>query len=118
MDIGTCIKKYIEEKIPSLNEKIHPLKTNEIDTVNVVYSVDSVKRGVLNESQLTLRIVGIDYDEVVAVSNDIIELLFMYEETPYIEYNGIHIRTELSGGGILDYEEYYENTLIYIMNWR
>ena len=95
------IKKYIEEKIPKLTERLYPVFTTDIEHLTVTYRFTATAGGHVKQYQLELKVIGSDYDECVAMEKQLVDLLDMQEDDGFTRYEGINFHSELSGGGML-----------------
>ena len=114
------IIEYLETKLPHLKGRFYPLFTTDISKSTVVFTFKPLTGGHIKQSQLDLKIIGSDYDEIKEIENQINELLDLEEDKPSITYSFTYFRSSLSGGGILfrDDLQMYENTLYFIIKWR
>lgn len=115
------ILKYIRETIPELQDRLFPIFTDDISKLSVAYQFMDISAGHLNHSQLTLNVIGDDYDKCVEVHDKLKQVLAMEEDAPFILHGDIRFRSELSsGGGSLfnDSIGVWEITKYYQIDWR
>lgn len=114
------IKNYIENSIVELKDRLFPVFTTDIGKPSVVYNATPISGGHIKESQLELKIVWNDYDQVKEIETNINKIMDMEEDKPFIAYGNTYFKSSLSGGGLLfrDDLQMYEDTLIFIITWR
>lgn len=114
------IKKFIEKEIPELSGKLYPVFTTELKYLTVVYNFSLLSGGHVKQSQLELKIISQDYDEAKAMESKLNALLDMEEDESFQKVGKTYFHSEVSGGGVLFNEDcqMYENTLLYIVDWR
>lgn len=119
--LGTDIRKFIEEHIPELKERLFPVMTTDISKPSVVYTITDISAGHVNQSQLTLNVIWESYDECLEIHEKLKELLAMEEDEPFIVYGDIRFHSELSAGGGHLFNEgpkMWEISKYYIIDWR
>lgn len=116
----TDIKNFIEASIESLQGKLYPVFTTNLKDISVVYRVTPISGGHLKQSQLELKIIHADYDVCVDYERQIVELLDMEEDIPFVITGGIRLHSKLAGGGIIfnDGCQMFEDTLYFLIDWR
>lgn len=115
-----AIKRYIEDKIPELKDRLLPIFTTDISKTSVVYKSTPLSGGHLKQSQLELKIIDEDYDLCKEIESKIMQLLDMEEDTPFSVFGGIRFHSSVAGGGALfnDGCQRWEDTLYFIIDWR
>ena len=116
----TEIKQYIEENIPDLAGKLHPVFTTDIDSLSVKYTITPASGGHLKQSQLELVIISNDYDDCQKMEERLCSLLDIEPDKPPVRIGNIRFHSEVSGGGVLfnDACQMYEDTLYFMIDWR
>lgn len=114
------IKEFIEQKIPELFGKLYPIFTTRLDCLTIAYTFTPLTGGHVKQSQLELKIIAKDYDESKEMEGKINNLLDMEEDESFRKTGNTYFHSELSGGGVLFNSECerFENTLLYIIDWR
>lgn len=116
------IKNYIETMIPELSGRLYPVMVVDPDDgINVAYTFTDISAGHLNQSQLTLNVICDDYDSGMEMHHKMQELLAMEEDKPFVVFDEIRFRSELSSGGSRIYNEEiqkWELSKYYIIDWR
>lgn len=115
-----AIKKYIEQNIPELRDRLYPVFTTDISKLSIAYSFTPLSGGHLCQSQLELKVIDVDYDICKETERKLAELLDMEEDERFIVCGGIKFHSSLAGGGILfnDGCQRFEDTLYFIIDWR
>lgn len=116
----TAIKEYIEQMIPELEGRIHPIFTTDLEGVSIAYSFTPISGGHLKQSQISLKIIGSDYDDCVEMEDKLNELLDMEEDESFVITGGFKFHSGVAGGGTVFNDEcqMWEDTVFYILNWR
>lgn len=114
---------YIAEHVSALKDKIKPVFTSELEQPSMVYGTTPMTTGVVNQTQLKVKILAKDYDACKEVIDAVTCALDMSGDMTYRLYRGIRFRTTLAGGGEpvapeAGGSEYFEATLYFIINWR
>ena len=114
------IKKYIEDNIPELLNRLYPVFTTDIEHLTIAYRFSPVTGGHTKQYQLELKIIGSDYDECVVMDSRLVKLLDLQDDDLYVRYDGVSFHSELAGGGVIfnDDVQMFEDTLYFIVNWR
>ena len=116
------IKNYIETMIPELFGRLYPVMVVDPDDgINVAYTFTDLSAGHLNQSQLTINVICDDYDSGMEMHHKMQELLAMEEDEPFVVFDKIRFRSELSSGGGRIYNEEiqkWELSKYYIIDWR
>ncbi|MEW8955763.1 hypothetical protein [Clostridium sp.] len=114
------IKNYIESNVTELKDRLFPIFTTDIEKPSIVYTFSPISGGHIKQSQLELKIIWSDYDQVKEIETTINKIMDMEEDKPFITYGSTYFKSSLSGGGLLfmDDLQMYENTLIFIITWR
>lgn len=101
-------------------DRLFPLFTTEVDKPSLVYSYTPVVNDYVSQTQLEIKIIWNDYDEIKKIENKLKEILALKSDTPFITYKGITFKSSLSGGGLLfrDDLQMYEDSLIFIIKWK
>lgn len=84
------------------------------------YKITHISGGVVMQSQLEIRLMGSDFDELLAKRDLIISKLDMTEQKPSLLLGEFVIRSELAGGGYLFNNEIqmWEIMPTFILKWR
>lgn len=114
---------YIAEKIPELKDNIFPVYSNELEKPIMVYGTTPIAMGVVNQTQLSLKLVAKDYDTCKHLLDAVAEALDMSEDSVYRSYKSTRFRANLAGGSEPQtYEvggaEVFEAALYFIILWR
>lgn len=114
------IKNYIEDSIAELKDRLFPIFTTDIKKPSVVYNFTPISGGHIKESQLELKVIWSDYDQVKEIETEINKIIDMEEDKSFIAYGNTYFKSSVGGGGLLfrDDLQMYENTLIFIIKWR
>lgn len=115
------IKKYIEERIPELSGRLYPIFTTDISELTIAYKFTDVSGGHIRQTQLELKVIGVDYDICEQIKAKLKELLDMEEDEPFVVYGTTRFHISLSaGGGCLFNEgcQMYEDTCYFVIIWR
>ena len=114
------IKEFIEREIPELLGKLYPVFTTRLDCLTIAYTFIPLMGGHVKQSQLELKVISEDYDETKEMEGKLNNLLDMEEDESYRKTGNTYFHSELSGGGTLFNPECerFENTLLYIIDWR
>lgn len=115
--LENAINKLIEDALKDI--KAFPIYAEDKDPF-VTYSVYPVTGGFVKQSQLEVKILSSDFEQILEIQKKINDIFDMDDRTPSIYVDGIHLRSSLSGGGsMVDNDiNMRENTLIYIINWK
>lgn len=119
-----AIKEYLnnnEDLIRLIGcDRFFPLFTTDISKPSIVYSFTPISGSHVKQSQLELKIIWSDYDQVKEIETEINKTMDMEEDKPFITYGNTYFKSSLSGGGCLfrDDLQMYENTLIFTIKWR
>lgn len=86
----------------------------------VAYTITPISGGSVVETQLEVRLMGDDFDELLKVRDQVSDLLDMEAQTPSLRFKNYVIRSQLSGGGELfnDGPQLYEVLATYQLTWR
>lgn len=116
----TDIKNYIEHRIPELKDCLYPVFTTDLSKLTIAYTFSSVSGGHVKQSQLELKIIDEDYDVCKEMEGKINNILDMEEDEGFKKNGNTYFHSEITGGGVLfnDGCQRWENTLIYIIDWR
>lgn len=114
---------YIGEQIPDLKQSIYPVYSTDVEKPSVVYGSTPISYGVVNQTQLSLKVLAQDFDVCKYLCTVLCETLDMSQDNVYRMYNSIRFRAVLSGGGeptAFDASgtELFEATLYFIIYWR
>ncbi|WP_411329278.1 hypothetical protein [Blautia hansenii] len=114
------IKEFIEREIPELSEKLYPVFTTRLDCLTIAYTFSLLTGGHVKQSQLELKIISEDYEEAKEMESRLKDLLDMEEDESFRKVGNTYYHSELAGGGVLFNAECkrYEDTLLYIIDWR
>ncbi|SHI90071.1 hypothetical protein SAMN05444401_1730 [Clostridium amylolyticum] len=114
------IKNYIEDSIVKLKDRLFPIFTTDIKKPSVVYNFTPISGGHIKESQLELKVIWSDYDQVKEIETEINKIMDTEEDKSFIAYGNTYFKSSVGGGGLLfrDDLQMYENTLIFIIKWR
>lgn len=115
-----AIKRLLEEIIsPLIGEgKVYPIFGLQVPCVT--YTIKPITGGVIKESQLEVKIIDKDIDEILKIREKIELALDMEANKPSLLIDNVVLRSQLSGGGIIfnDSIQVWEDSLIFIVNWR
>lgn len=114
------ILKYIELNIPLIKGRMYPVFTVQLDGVSVAYKFTPLSGGHVKQSQMELKILNKDYDTCKDMEIQIMKLLDMEEDAPYVVFGKTRFYSALAGGGVLfnDGCQMWEDTLYFIIDWR
>lgn len=114
------IKNYIEENTESLKGRLYPVFTTDLPELSVVYKFTPVSGGHLKQSQLELKVIGEKYDACKQIEKQLLDLLDMEEDEPFVNYRALRFHSQISGGGVLfnDGCQRFEATMYFIIDWR
>jgi len=118
------IKEYLNtnKELTNLigNDRFFPIFTTDTEKPSIVYTFTPINGGHIKQSQLELKIIWSDYDQVKEIETNINKIMDMEEDKPFIVYGNTYFRSSLSGGGLLfrDDLQMYEDTLMFIITWR
>lgn len=113
----------LETSIKNILEETTTLKATPIFTKGpfpaIVYKHSQINGGLLKKSQLEVRLIGSDYDELLRYKEKILNVLDMVDET-YSKYNDFSYHSVLAGGGDLYNEELekWECLSLFVIEWR
>lgn len=85
----------------------------------ISYKHTPISGGLLPESQLEVRIIGNDYDELLEIKQKVVKALDMTDDI-YKRYDGMSYHSELAGGGDLfdDSIQMWECISLFTVTWR
>ena len=114
---------YIVTEVPELKDHIYPVFTTDTEVPTLVYKTAPISRGVVNETQLEVKIIFRDYDKCLELDKKLQEVLDMSHDLVYRLHGGIRFRSALAGsGGTEDYDVdgllVFEVTRYYLIRWR
>ena len=114
------IKEFIEKEIQELLGKLYPVFTTRLDCLTIAYTFSPLSGGHVKQSQLELKVIAEDYDETKEMEDKLNALLDMEEDESFRKTGNTYFHSKLSGGGTLFNPECerFENTLLYIIDWR
>lgn len=114
------IKNYIEGNVTELKDRLFPIFTTDIESLSIVYNFSPINGGHIKQTQLELKIIWSDYDQVKEIEDKINKIMDMEEDKPFTAYGSTYFKSSLSGGGFLfrDDLQMYEDTLIFMITWR
>lgn len=114
MRIDKVIQAYLKEKLGINN--IHAFKIRGDEGIAFRFSRNR-SNNKINQIQLTLDVISKDYDRVMDLEIEIDKILDFKASMPTVERDGISFRAGRQGGGCFQSEEFFENNLIYIINY-
>ena len=112
-----------EEFVQKLLKEITSLNVTPLFSLGpypaISYKHTPISGGLLQESQLEVRIMGNDYDELLEIKQGIMKALDMTDEI-YKRYDKMSYHSELAGGGDLfdDAIQMWECISLFTMTWR
>lgn len=114
------IKNYIENGVPELKGHLYPVFTTDLENVSVTYKFTPFSGGHVKQSQLELRVIHSDYDMCKVVEHKLLSVLDMEDDEPFVISGKTRFHSGVAGGGVLfnDDCQMFENTLIFVVNWR
>lgn len=118
------IKDYLSTNKDLINligaDRLFPIFATDTEKPSIVYSFTPISGGHVKQSQLQLKIIGNDYDEVKDIERVINTIMDNEEDKSFIAYRNTYFKSYLSGGGLSFREDLnmYEDTLIFIITWR
>lgn len=119
------IKEYLNNDVELTRflgdkDRIFPLFTTDISKPSIVYNFTPIGGGYIEESQLELKIIWNDYDEILNIRNRLKNILDIKEDKPSIAYANTYFRSKLSGGGLLFLDEIqmYECTMYFLVKMK
>lgn len=101
-------------------ESVYPLFTNDINKTSLTYDFTPISSANINCTQLKVKIISKTYKECKEIEGAIRNLMDMRKTKSYVPIGETYFHSTLSGGGCLYNDEYkmYEDSLIFIINWR
>lgn len=121
-------KKLLNKAFPALldsyliskgvTEGIEPVFSTNIP--GATYTITPIDEGVINHSQVEIKVLHPDYDEGSEILNEINNILNITEQKKSIRVNGMELRPVFSGGGYIysDGPQAWELSSIFIITWR
>ena len=114
---------FIITELPELEGYIYPVFTTDTENSTLVYKTAPLSMGVVNETQLEVKIIFRDYDKCLELDKKLQEALDMSHDLVYRLHGGIRFRSTLAGsGGTEDYDVdgllVFEITRYYLIRWR
>lgn len=95
--------------------------TTDISKPSLVYSYSQITKDYVSQTQLEVKVIWNDYDEVKAIE-ECLEKIFINKESDnrFKKYKNIIFKATRSGGGTLfrDDLQMIENSVIFIIKWR
>lgn len=113
-----------EENVKNLLEEITGLKTTPYFALApypaIAYKHTPITGGCVKESQLEVRIIGDDYDELLTIKQKVLDVLDQEECSSYQHAGDVYYHSELAGGGDLfnDQIQMWECISLFILTWR
>lgn len=86
----------------------------------ITYSITPINGGIIKESQVEVKIIDGDFDNVLDLREKILKKLDMEDKEPSLVDNNIVLRCGCAGGGSLynDSIQMWEVSCIFITKWR
>lgn len=86
----------------------------------IAYKHTPISGGHVKQSQIEVRIIGDDYDELLIIKQKVLEILDQEEDSPFLRAGNIYYHSELAGGGDLfnDQIQMWECVSLFIFTWR
>ena len=86
----------------------------------IAYKHTPISGGHIKQSQIEVRIIGNDYDELLTIKQKVLDILDQEEDTPFCCIDDIYYHSELAGGGDLfnDQIQMWECVSLFIFTWR
>lgn len=114
------IKKYIEQNIVELKDRLFPVFTTDLSALSVAYKFTRLSGGHVKQSQLELKIIDADYDYCKEIESKIADIMDMEDDEPFVVTGNIRFHSSVAGGGTIFNEscQRWENTLYFIIDWR
>ncbi|MGL4572000.1 MAG: hypothetical protein ACRCVJ_13150 [Clostridium sp.] len=95
--------------------------TTDISKPSLVYSYTPIFKDYVSQTQLEIKVIWNDYDEVKAIEK-CLDKIFINKESDdkFKKYKNIIFKATRSGGGTLfrDDLQMIENSVIFIIKWR
>ncbi|UBK38681.1 hypothetical protein KLF44_04510 [Clostridium perfringens] len=95
--------------------------TTDISKPSLVYSYTPIFKDYVSQTQLEIKIIWNDYDEVKAIE-ECLEKIFINKESDskFKTYKNLLFKATRSGGGALfrDDLQMFENSVIFIIKWK
>lgn len=95
--------------------------TTDTSKPSLVYSYTNITSDYVSQSQLELKIIWADYDEVKAIEK-CLEKVFINKASndKFKSYNNLIFKASRAGGGTLfrDDLQMFENSVIFIIKWK
>ena len=86
----------------------------------IAYKHTPISGGHVKQSQIEVRIIGDDYDTLLAIKQKVLDILDQEEDSPFLRADNIYYHSELAGGGDLfnDQIQMWECVSLFIITWR
>ena len=86
----------------------------------ITYTVRPQNGGAVKTSQVEVKIIDSDFDNILDIRKNILKKLDMEEKEPSLVNGNVTLRSTLSGGGSLfnDSIQMWEESCIFIITWR
>lgn len=86
----------------------------------ITYTVTPQHGGAVKESQVEVKIIDSDYDNILGIRENILKVLDFEENKPSLVNGNVVLRSSLSGGGSIfnDSIQMWEESCIFIVDWR
>ncbi|HAT4306268.1 TPA: hypothetical protein I9080_000016 [Clostridium perfringens] len=95
--------------------------TTDISKPSLVYSYTPITNDYISQTQLEIKVIWNDYDEVKAIEK-CLEKIFINKasDDKFKKYKNITFKSTRSGGGTLfrDDLQMFENSVIFIIKWK
>lgn len=114
----------MEQNIKELLEQVTGLNATPIFSLGpypaIAYKHTPISGGHIKQSQIEVRIMGDDYDELLAIKQKVLDVLDNEEDAPYRHAGELYYHSELAGGGVLfnDQIQMWECIFLFTMTWR
>ncbi|MCR0327612.1 hypothetical protein MKA58_09445 [[Clostridium] innocuum] len=86
----------------------------------IAYKHTPISGGHVKQSQIEVRIIGDDYDELLTIKQKVLDILDQEEDASFCRMGDILYHSELAGGGDLfnDQIQMWECVSLFILTWR
>lgn len=86
----------------------------------ITYTVKPQSGGTVKTSQVEVKIIDSDFDNILDIRKNILKKLDMEEKEPSLVNSNVVLRSGLAGGGSLfnDSIQMWEESCIFIVTWR
>ena len=101
--------------------RLFPLMTTDISKPSLVYIYTPITNDYISQTQLEIKIIWNDYDEVKAIERCLEEVFSNKEsDDKFKSHNNLIFKATRNGGGTLfrDDLQMFENSVIFIIKWK